>query len=141
MMSDMPDHVYDFLATVELDPKKMNDRMVQFWFKEESYYLRFFKDRQDIRIFHPRVYYVESHMEFGVATFVGNTMNKHAFGTKVFVNDNDNYVYAASEMFVADIEQWKDTFFDYMNAISRTIVEFRDRTAEAMEAEAGENPE
>ena len=116
----------------------MNDDLVQFWFKEEQYYIRFLEQKKAVRLFHPRIWQVESHLEFGISTFVSNDMNDDAFGIKMFVNGTENYVYAAADLFVTDIEAFKNTFFDYMNAMNWAVVEFRKRTDEAMEDE--ENP-
>ncbi len=137
-MNDRYASIFRFLEVAALTPKRMNDDLVQFWFKEEQYYIRFLEQKKAVRLFHPRIWQVESHLEFGISTFVSNDMNDDAFGIKMFVNGTENYVYAAADLFVTDIEAFKNTFFDYMNAMNWAVVEFRKRTDEAMEDE--ENP-
>jgi hypothetical protein len=55
------------------------------------------------------------------------------------VNEHDHYVYAVVGLFFTALEEWKNTFFDYMQSLNWAIVEFRQRAHEAMEAER--NPE
>jgi hypothetical protein len=138
-MIDHYETVFTFLEESGLDPKRLDNSLIQFWHKEERYYFRLLESRSGLRIFHPRVWHVESHMEFGVATFTANEINKDSFVVKLFVNENDNYVYAVIGLFFTALEEWKNTFFDYMQSLNWAIVEFRQRAHEAMEAER--NPE
>jgi hypothetical protein len=138
-MMDHYETVFTFLEESGLDPKKLDNNLIQFWHKEERYYFRLLENKSGLRIFHPRVWHVESHMEFGVATFTANEINKDSFVVKLFVNENDHYVYAVVGLFFTALEEWKNTFFDYMQSLNWAIVEFRQRAHEAMEAER--NPE
>lgn len=139
-MSDIYEHLYTFLDASGLDPEPRDGHLAQFWYKEERYYLRFLPQRQAIRIFHPRVWRVASHLEFGVATFVANDMNQDSFATKFFVNNDDHHVYTAVEVFAPEAESVEASFFDYMNALSGSIVEFRDRTERSMQEEENREP-
>ncbi|ETX07155.1 hypothetical protein [Candidatus Entotheonella palauensis] len=134
-MSDIYERLCDFLDAAGLEPERQSGQLAQFWYKEERYYLRFLPPRQAIRIFHPRVWRVTSHLEFGVATFVANDMNQDSFAAKCFVNNDDHHVYAAVEVFAPDAETVQTSFFNYMNALSGSIVEFRDRTERSMQEE------
>ena len=139
-MSDIYEHLCAFLETSGLQPESGANQLTQFWYKEERYYLRFFPNRQALRIFHPRVWHVDSHMEFGVATFIANDMNQDSFATKMFVNNDDHYIYCVAEIFATDAETVEALFFNYMNALSWAIVEFRDRTDKSMQEEDQEPP-
>ena len=138
-MIDHYEMVFIFLEESDLDPKRLDNNLIQFWHKEERYYFRLLENKSGLRILHPRVWHVESHMEFGVATFTANEINKDSFVVKLFVNENDSYVYAVVGLFFTNLEEWKNTFFDYMQSLNWAIVEFRQRAHEAMEAER--NPE
>jgi len=138
-MIDHYETAFIFLEESELDPKRLDNKLIQFWHKEERYYFRLLENKSGLRIFNPRVWHVESHMEFGVATFTANEINKDSFVVKLFVNENDSYVYAVVGLFFTHLEEWKNTFFDYMQSLNWAIVEFRQRAHEAMEAER--NPE
>jgi hypothetical protein len=139
LMIDHYETAFGFLEESGLDPKRLDNELIEFWHKEERYYFRLFENNSGLRIFHPRVWQVESHMEFGVATFTANEINKDSFVVKLFVNENDNYVYAVVGLFFTELEEWKNTFFDYMQSLNWAIVEFRQRAHDAMEAER--NPE
>jgi len=139
-MSEIFDYLCDFLGASGLAPERRDGEMAQFWYKEERYYLRFLPQRQAIRIVHPRVWRVASHLEFGIATFVANDMNQDSFATKCFVNNEDHHVYAAVEVFAPDAESVEASFFSYMNALSGSIVEFRDRTERSMQEEENQEP-
>ena len=139
-MSDIYEHLCDFLDAAGLDPERGDGQLTQFWYKEERYYLRGLPQRQAVRISHPRVWRVASHLEFGVATFVANDMNQDSFATKFFVNNDDHYVYAAVEVFAPDADAVEASFFNYMNALSESIVEFRDRTERSMQEEENQEP-
>ena len=139
-MSEIYEHLCDFLDASGLEPQRGDGEMVQFWFKEERYYLRVLPQRQGIRIVHPRVWHVASHLEFGVATFVANDMSQDSFATKCFVNNDDHYVYAAAEFFAPDAATVETSFFNYMNALSGAIVEYRDRMERSMQEEENQEP-
>lgn len=132
-MDERYDSVFGFLETSGFEPKQIHGQLVQFWYKEERYYLRFVDQREALRIFNPRVWHVESHAEFGIATFVANNMNKETFGVKLFMNEVDDYVYTVADIFFSEFETLRRTFLDYMNAMNWAIGEFRDRTEEAIE--------
>lgn len=134
-MSDIYERLCDFLDASGLEPEHLNDQLAQFWYREERYYLRFLPQRQAVRISHPRVWHVTSHLEFGVATFVANDMNQDSFATKCFVNDDDHHVYTIVEVFSPDALTVEASFFNYMNALSGSIVEFRDRMERSMQEE------
>jgi hypothetical protein len=139
-MSELYEQLCDFLDASGLEPERQDGQPVQFWYKEERYSLRFLAQRQAIRIFHPRVWHVSSHLEFGVATFVANDMNQDSFATKCFVNNDDHHVYTAVEIFAPDATTVETSFFNYMNALSASIVEFRDRTERSMQEEENQEP-
>lgn len=139
-MSDIYSHLCDFLNASGLESERGDGHLAQFWYKEERYYLRYLPQRQAIRIFHPRVWHVTSHLEFGVATFVANDMNQDSFATKLFVNNDDHHVYTAVEVFAPDAETVQTSFFNYMDALSWSIAEFRDRTERSMQEEANQEP-
>jgi hypothetical protein len=134
-MIDHYDTVFTFLEESGLAPKRLDNELIQFWHKEERYYFRLLTSKPVLRMFHPRVWHVDSHMEFGVATFTANEINKDSFVVKLFVNENDSYVYAVVGLFFTSLEEWQSTFFDYMQSLNWAIVEFRQRAHEAMEAE------
>jgi hypothetical protein len=139
-MSDIFDHLCQFLDASGLEAERGTGNSAQFWYKEERYYLRFLPQRQGIRIVHPRVWKVASHLEFGIATFVANDMNQDSFATKCFVNNDDHHVYAAVEVFVPDAETVRTAFFNYLNTLSGAIVEFRDRMERSMQEEENQEP-
>ena len=66
---------------------------------------------------------------------MGNDLNKESFGTKTFVHNDDHYVYTVADVFLTDIEVFKQTFVDYMHAMNWAIVQFREQTDEAMRDE------
>jgi hypothetical protein len=134
-MSDIFDHLCQFLDASGLAAERGTGHSAQFWYKEERYHLRFLPQRQGIRIVHPRVWKVASHLEFGIATFVANDMNQDSFATKCFVNNDDHHVYAAVEVFAPDAGTVGASFFNYMNTLSGAIVEFRDRMERSMQEE------
>ena len=137
-MADIYEHLVAFLGDSGLAPEPQGDNLTQFWYKEERYSLRFLPQLQALRIFHPRVWDVNSHLEFGVATFVANDMNQDSFATKLFVNNADHHVHLVVELFVNNAETVEASFFNYMNALSWAIVEFRNRTDQSMQEE--DNP-
>ena len=141
-MNENVERLYQFLEAADLDPERIDDRRVQYWFKEERYYLRLLDQQRAVQIVHPRVWQVGSHLEFGVATFVSNDLNQDGFAAKLFVNNDEQSVYAVADIFVREIDSLQETFVDYMNAMSWAIVEFRNRTeasmAEEESREAGE---
>jgi hypothetical protein len=139
-MSDIFDHLCQFLDASGLEAERGTGHSAQFWYKEERYYLRFLPQRQGIRIVHPRVWKVASHLEFGIATFVANDMNQDSFATKCFVNNDDHHVYAAVEVFAPDAETVRISFFNYLNTLSGAIVEFRDRMERSMQEEENQEP-
>jgi hypothetical protein len=139
-MSDIFDHLCQFLDASGLEANRGAEHTAQFWYKEERYYVRFLPQRQGIRIVHPRVWSVASHLEFGIATFVANDMNQDSFATKCFVNNDDHHVYAAVEVFAPDAESVGTSFFNYMNTLSGAIVEFRDRMERSMQEEENQEP-
>lgn len=139
-MTDIYEHLCDFLDISGLEPERRDGQVTQFWYKEERYYLRFLPQRQAIRIAHPRVWHVTSHLEFGIATFVANDMNQDGFASKFFVNNDDHYVYAAVEVFTPDASTAETSFFNYMDALSGAIVECRDRMERSMQEEDNQEP-
>ena len=139
-MSDIYDHMRDFLQASGLEPESREGQLTQFWYKEERYYLRYLPQRQGIRIAHPRVWRVGSHLEYGIATFVANDMNQDRFATKFFVNNNDHHIYAAVEVFTPDAATAEASFFHYMDALSEAIVECRDRMERSMQEEGNQEP-
>jgi len=139
-MSDTYERLCDFLDAEGLEPERQDGQQARFWYKEERYHLRFLPPRQAVRIFHPRVWRVSSHLEYGVATFVANDMNQDHFATKFFVNDDDHHVYTAVEVFAPDVETVQSSFYHYMNAASQAMVEFRDRMERSMQEEANQEP-
>ncbi len=139
-MSELYEHLYDFLDASGLEPERGDGLIARFWYREERYYLRVLAQRQAIRIFHPRVWHVASHLEFGVATFVANDMNQDSFATKFFVNNDDHHVYTAVEIFAPDTSTVEASFTNYMNALSESMVEFRDRVERSMQEEENQEP-
>ena len=139
-MNDIFDHLCQFLDASGLEAERGTGHSAQFWYKEERYYLRFLPQRQGIRLVHPRVWKVASHLEFGIATFVANDMNQDSFATKCFVNNDDHHVYAAVEVLAPDAETVMTSFFNYMNTLSGAIVEFRDRMERSMQEEENQEP-
>ena len=118
-MSDIFDHLCQFLDASGLEAERGTGHSAQFWYKEERYYLRFLPQRQGIRIVHPRVWKVASHLEFGIATFVANDMNQDSFATKCFVNNDDHHVYAAVEVFAPDAETVRTLFLQLSEYLER----------------------
>lgn len=139
-MSDIYEHLCDFLDASGLDPERGHGQRVRFWYKEERYELQVLAQRQAIRIVHARVWRVTSHLEFGIATFVANDMNQDSFATKFFVNNDDHQVHTAVEVFAPDASTVEASFSNYMNALSWAIVEFRDRTERSMQEEENQEP-
>lgn len=140
MMSELYERLCEFLHASGLEPERGDSQIVRFWYKEERYYLRVLAQRQAIRIFHPRIWHVASHLEFGVATFAANDMNQDSFATKFFVNNDDHHVYTAVELFAPDALTIETSFASYMNALSESIVEFRDRVERSMQEEENQPP-
>ena len=132
-MAEHEDMIFEFLEQCGFEPKRIQTKLVQFWYKEERYYFRFIDQKQAIRIFNPRVWRVESHEEFGIATFVANNMNRDTFGAKLFMNEVDDYVYIVADIFFAEFDTLRLTFMDYMQALNWAIGEFRDRAEAATE--------
>jgi len=139
-MSDIYDRLCNFLQASGLEPEAREGQLTQFWYKEERYYLRYLPQRQAIRIAHPRVWRVASHLEYGIATFVANDMNQDGFATKFFVNNDDHHIYAAVEVFTPDAATLEASFFQYMDALSGAIVECRDRMERSMQEEGNQEP-
>lgn len=139
-MSDIYERLCDFLDASGLDPERRDSQQAQFWYKEECYNLQFLAQRQAIRISHPRVWHVTSHLEFGIATFVANDMNQDSFASKCFVNNDDHHVHLAVEVFAPDARTLETSFFNYMNALSGSMVEFRDRMDRSMQEEENREP-
>lgn len=83
-MDENVEELYQFLAAGGLEPERVDDQQVQYWFKEERYYLQILAHQPAVRIVHPRVWEVGSHLEFGVATFTSNDLNQDGFAAKLF---------------------------------------------------------
>jgi hypothetical protein len=135
-MAERDDGIFEFLEASGLEPKRVQEKLVQFWYKEERYYCRFVDQKQAVRIFNPRVWRVETHEEFGIATFVANNMNRDTFGAKLFMNEVDDHVYIVADIFFAELETLRLAFIDYMNAMNWAIGEFRDRAEAATEGDS-----